>query len=170
MITNTASVIADQTDPTQLNNSSSQTETITAATAIHLQSFAANYGADKNGANRVVLTWKTGGESHNLGFNIYRAENGNRIQLNPSLIAGSALMMRGALPKHSGRTYAWIDPSAGTAGGGYWLEDVDVNGTRTMHGPVFANAATSTQQGDSVGCISGADVQPTEPVAASGSV
>ena len=97
-----------------------------------------------------MLTWKTGGESHNLGFNIYRAENGNRIQLNPSLIAGSALMMRGALPKHSGRTYAWIDPRAGTAGDGYWLEDVDVNGTRTMHGPVFANAATSTQQGDSV--------------------
>ena len=148
VITNTASVNADQTDPIQANNSSSQNETITAATAIHLQSFAAHYGTDKNGANRVVLSWKTGGESHNLGFNIYRAENGNRIQLNPSLIAGSALMMRGALPKHSGRTYAWIDPSAGTAGGGYWLEDVDVNGTRTMHGPVFANAATSTQQGD----------------------
>jgi hypothetical protein len=150
VITNTATVnTTDQTDPNQANNSSSQTETITLATAIHLQSFAASYGPDKNGANRVVLTWKTGGESHNLGFNIYRAENGNRILLNPSLIAGSALMMRGALPKHSGRTYAWIDPFAGSAGGGYWLEDVDVNGTRTMHGPVFANAATSTQQGDS---------------------
>jgi hypothetical protein len=96
-----------------------------------------------------VLTWKTGGESHNLGFNIYRAENGNRILLNPSLIAGSALMMRGALPKHSARTYAWIDPFSGRAGGGYWLEDVDVNGARTMHGPVFANAPTSTQQGES---------------------
>lgn len=149
VITNTASVNADQTDPIPLNNSSSQTETITAATAIHLQSFAAHYGTDKNGANRVVLTWKTGGESHNLGFNIYRAENGNRILLNPSLIAGSALTMRGALPKHSGRTYAWIDSFAGRASGGYWLEDVDVNGTRTMHGPVFANAPTSTQQGDS---------------------
>src|SRR5439155_26704211 len=104
---------------------------------------------NQNGETRVVLSWKTGGESHNLGINIYRAENENRIQLNPALIAGSALMMRGALRQHSGRTYAWIDPSAGNAGGGYWLEDVDVNGTRTMHGPVFANAATSTQQGDS---------------------
>jgi uncharacterized repeat protein (TIGR01451 family) len=150
VITNTASVNADQTDPIPLNNSSSQTETITAATAIHLQSFAASYETDKNGANRVVLTWRTGGESHNLGFNIYRADNGNRILLNPSLIAGSALMMRGALPKHSGRTYAWIDRFARTAGGGYWLEDVDVDGTRAMHGPVFANADTSTQQGDSL--------------------
>ena len=66
-------------------------------------------GTDKNGANRVVLTWKTGGEAHNLGFNVYREQNGNRVRMNPSLIAGSALLMSGALPKHAGRSYAWID-------------------------------------------------------------
>jgi hypothetical protein len=84
--------------------------------------------------------WKTGEEAHNLGFNIYREQNGNRMQLNPSLIAGSALLMRGALPKHSGRTYSWIDPQPARAGGTYWLEDVDVNGTRTMHGPVLVDS------------------------------
>jgi len=141
---NTATVRADQTDPNQANNSSTQTETITAATAIQLQSFAAQLQKSKNGSDRVALLWKTGGESHNLGFNIYREQGGERIQLNSSLIAGSALLMSGALPKHSGKTYSWF-LSAG-AGGAYWLEDVDVNGTRTLHGPVTAEAAASSQQ------------------------
>ena len=51
-----------------------------------------------------MLTWKTGGEAHNLGFNVYREQNGNRVRMNPSVIAGSALLMSGALPKHAGRT------------------------------------------------------------------
>jgi uncharacterized repeat protein (TIGR01451 family) len=142
---NTATVSADQSDPNGANNSSTWPETITAATQIQLQSFSAQVSRDNNGANRVLLLWKTGGESHNLGFNIYREQAGERIQLNSSLIAGSALLMSGALPKHLGKTYSWIDWSAG-AGGDYWLEDVDVNGTRTLHGPVTAEAAASPQQ------------------------
>ncbi|MFZ0309284.1 MAG: C25 family cysteine peptidase [Candidatus Sulfotelmatobacter sp.] len=140
---NTATVSADQTDPNLANNSSTQTETITAATKIGLQFLAAQRSKDKTGSDRVVLFWKTGGEAHNLGFNVYREQNGQRVQLNPSLIAGSALLMRGTLPKHSAKTYSWIDASPG-AGGSYWLEDVDTNGTRTLHGPVPAEAATSS--------------------------
>ncbi len=133
---NTATVVADQTDPNSANNTSTWIETVTAPTKITLQSFSAHSSTDKNGANRVVLTWKTGGESHNLGFNVYRELSGNRVRLNPSVIAGSALLMSGALPKQAGRSYAWIDSSAGVTGTSYWLEDIDVNGTRTMHGPV----------------------------------
>jgi uncharacterized repeat protein (TIGR01451 family) len=147
---NTATVSADQTDPILTNNSSTQTEIITAPTSIRLQSFAAQLSKDKTGANRALLFWKTGGESHNLGFNIYREQNGQRVRLNPSLIAGSALLMRGALPKHSGKTYAWIDSSPGAGSGAYWLEDVDVNGTRTSHGPVTAEAATSQSASDAL--------------------
>ena len=140
IVTNTATVSADQTDPNLANNTSTQSETITAPTRITLQSFSAHFATDKNGANRVVLTWKTGGEAHNLGFNVYREQNGNRVRTNPSMIAGSALLMSGALPKHAGRSYAWIDPSAGVTGASYWLEDIDVNGTRTIHGPVSVSA------------------------------
>ena len=140
MVPNTAAVTADQTDPNQANNSSTWTETITAPTWITLQSFSAHSGIDKNGARRVMLTWKTGGEAHNLGFNVYREQAGNRVRMNPSVIAGSALLMSGALPKHAGRSYAWIDPSAGGLSASYWLEDIDVNGTRTMHGPVSVQA------------------------------
>ncbi len=142
IVTNTATVTLspDQTDPNLSNNTSMQSETITAPTSITLHSFSAHTGNDNNGANRVFLTWKTGGEAHNLGFNVYREQNGNRVRMNPSVIAGSALLMSGALPKHAGRSYAWIDPSAGVTGASYWLEDIDVNGTRTMHGPVSVSA------------------------------
>ena len=140
--TNTASVVADQmTTP----NTSTQIETITAATSIKLESFSAQVGQDKTGANRVVLLWKTGTEVHNLGFNIYREQAGERVRLNSSLVAGSALLMKGALPKHSGRTYTWIDSSVGAGSAPYWLEDVDVNGTRILHGPVSATASGNSQ-------------------------
>ena len=143
--TNTGSVTADQmTTP----NTSTQVETITAATAIKLMSFSAQRGQDKTGATRVLLQWKTGGEAHNLGFNVYREQGGQRIQLNSSLIAGSALLMSGALPKHSGKTYSWIDSSANAGTGLYWLEDVDVNGTRVLHGPVTAQASTGAAPAD----------------------
>ncbi|MGA8440430.1 MAG: C25 family cysteine peptidase, partial [Candidatus Sulfotelmatobacter sp.] len=138
--TNTASVTADQmTSP----NSSTQVETITFATNIKLEFFTAQRGKDTTGANRIVLLWKTGGEAHNLGFNVYRERSGERVPLNPSLIAGSALLMNGALPKHSGRTYRWIDSSSSAASDSYWLEDVDVNGTRTLHGPISPAASGS---------------------------
>jgi uncharacterized repeat protein (TIGR01451 family) len=140
VVSNTATVTADQTDPNTSNNSSTQTETIVAPTSISLQSLEAHSGTDKNGAKRTVVTWKTSAEAHNFGFNVYREQEGNRVRMNPSVIAGSALLMSGALPKHSGRSYAWIDPSAAVAGASYWLEDIDVNGMRTMHGPVSVSA------------------------------
>ena len=132
--TNTATVSATG----QTSASASQTETITAATSVKLKWFTALRGTDKTGASRVILLWKTGEEAHNIGFNVYREQGGERVQLNSSLIAGSALLMRGALPKHSGKTYAWIDSSPDAGSSSYWLEDVDINGTRTLHGPVLA--------------------------------
>jgi len=162
VVSNTAQVSADQTDPNPANNTSTQMETITAPTSVQLQWLAARMVTDKNGANRVLVTWKTGGEAHNLGFNVYRELNGNRARLNPSLIAGSALWMSGALPKHSGKSYNWIDPYASSAGAAYWLEDMDVNGIRTMHGPVSVESAPNV----SSGVQSASDpsrVQPSEP-------
>lgn len=143
MVSNTANVSADQTDPNLTNNTSTWDETVVAATSVKLQSFSAHLSADRNGASHVLLTWKTGGESHNFGFNVYREQNGIRERMNPSLIAGSALLMSGALPQHSGRSYAWLDPSAEITGASYWLEDVDVNGIRTMHGPVSVTGAST---------------------------
>ncbi len=90
------------------------------------------------------MQWKTGGEAHNLGFNVYREQNGERIRINPALIAGSALRMRDASNTHSAKTYAWVDhqPPSGSV---YWLEDVDLNGTRTFHGAAYVQAASSVK-------------------------
>ncbi len=138
IVTNSAMVTADQTDPTPANNIASVTTLVTAPTRIHLQALTAE--ASSQG---VVLRWKTGGELNNLGFNVYREQNGEHIRLNPTLVAGSALMMRGYLEKHAGRSYAWID-SAPTSASTYWLEDIDLNGERTLHGPVSASLTASS--------------------------
>ena len=137
--TNTATVSADQTDPVTTNNTASVGLNILAQTDIKLVSFAAAW----NGGE-VDLQWRTGLEVRNLGFNVYREENGQRVQLNPSLIAGSAVRMRAYLPQHTASTYNWIDP-APVNGGQYWLEDLSISGIRTMHGPVQATGTASAR-------------------------
>ncbi len=129
---NTASVTATEPDPNSANNTATATITIISPTQVSLESFTATQTQDG-----VLLSWKTSGETRNLGFNVYEEnENGARVQLNPSLIAGSALRIRGGLEQHAAKTYGWIDRSAGAGGHFYWLEDVDLQGTRTLHGPV----------------------------------
>jgi hypothetical protein len=103
---------------------------------VKLESFTAS----ANGGE-VNLEWKTGGEAHNLGFNVYREENGQRVPLNPSLIAGSALVFHDSLPQHGAKTYHWMDRSPGVGNNLYWLEDVDLDGTRSWNGPVSPQAA-----------------------------
>jgi uncharacterized repeat protein (TIGR01451 family) len=139
-ITNTASVTAAQNDPNLSNNSSSVTTTIATPTAVKLRWFKAVYsGSD------VILQWKTGGEAHNLGFNVYREQNGERVRINPSLVAGSALRMHDTSSAHSAKTYAWMDHPPANASGVYWLEDVDLNGVRTFHGPSYVQAESGVQ-------------------------
>src|SRR5262249_34384508 len=81
----------------------------------------------------------------NLGFNVYRDVAGQKIKVNSSLIAGSALLMRESVEQHGAKTYGWIDRTPSSSGM-YWLEDVDVNGTRTLHGPVQAEQAAAMAQ------------------------
>lgn len=138
-VSNTATVTATQHDPTPANNTSTLVTTITFTTEVKLENFTA-----VSTANGVLLSWKTGGELRNLGFNVYRDNNGQRTRVNPSLIAGSSLMMRRADPKHSSKSYAWMD-RASTPGASYWIEDIDLNGTRTMHGPVTAQGAGTVE-------------------------
>jgi peptidase C25-like protein/peptidase S24-like protein len=104
-------------------------------TAVKTNSFKAN-----DTGNGVVLSWKTGEEIRNLGFNVYRDSGGTKTKINSSLVAGSALLMRDAAPQHGAKSYAWIDPLP-VPGALYWLEDVDLDGTRTMHGPISAESS-----------------------------
>ena len=136
------------TQPAVFDNT---TVTVDQPTAVRLTGFTAVQDGDE-----VVLRWQTGYEARNLGYNIYREQNGKRVAITPSLVAGSALIAGRQTTLTSGLNYTWYDdlkpaddgrqpaaeskdprsavgqPPAVT----YWLEDVDVDGTRTLHGPI----------------------------------
>jgi uncharacterized repeat protein (TIGR01451 family) len=141
---NTAVVNSATPDPILSNNTATITTLIEFPNAVRMGGFTA-----AQTANGVLLSWDTGGELHNLGFNVYRDVAGEKVRLNPSLIAGSSLLMREALEQHAAKTYGWIDHSA-DAGGLYWLEDVDLSGTRTMHGPVSTQGVAAVPRGQAM--------------------
>ncbi len=132
---NTAIVSSPTSDPDLRNNSSIAITAIQAPTAVDISSFEAFQQTD----GTVVLEWRTHEESRNLGFHIYREGNSGKQRITPSLVAGSALLLRGSKPQHAAKFYRWVDTQA-SSGASYWIEDVDVNGTRTMHGPAHVEA------------------------------
>jgi len=140
--TNTATVSATTGDPNLTNNTSSSISTIAAPTAVQLVSFRAAPLPEGG----VLLEWKTREEVRNLGFNVYREDSTGRHRLNPSLIAGSALMLRGGLPQHAAKSYQWIDSVASSPASAYWLEDVDLSGAKISHGPAEITGPVSPQR------------------------
>jgi len=85
---------------------------------------------------KVVLSWKTSYELRNLGFNVYRQVSGAALEkINPYLIAGTALQ-HAAKPVRAPTSYRWRDSYEGAGFVQYYLEDIDVHGTRTLHGPI----------------------------------
>ena len=88
--------------------------------------------------NGVSLRWRTGFEVDNLGFNIYREENGRRVRVNPQLIAGSALMVGANTALGAGKSYAWFDNAPPGNGTQYYIESFDLNGASALHGPIGA--------------------------------
>jgi uncharacterized repeat protein (TIGR01451 family) len=140
--TNTATISSTTTDPNTSNNSSSSLSTILSPTAVQLASF---HALPRQGGG-VLLEWKTREEIRNLGFNVYRLDGASRVRLNPSIIAGSALLIRGGRPQHAAKTYQWFDPN-GTPQSAYELDDVDLNGTRTSHGPVSMDVSAAPRSG-----------------------
>jgi hypothetical protein len=111
---------------------------------------APDSAAVKNRSTGVTLNWRTGFETDSLGFNVYRNEGGQRIQVNPSLIAGSALLAGGRTLFTAGNSYTWTD-AKGQPGMSYWLEELDLSGKNTWYGPVLAigNPADSVPFADS---------------------
>jgi hypothetical protein len=98
-------------------------------TIITLSSFTATPKAGK-----VILQWSTSSEIDNAGFNLYRSEseNGEYIKINLSLIPAQGSSTQGA-------SYESVDKDVKNRKTYYYkLEDIDLNGTSTMHGPVSA--------------------------------
>jgi hypothetical protein len=99
----------------------------------------------------VIVEWTTESEVNLAGFNVYRSESldGPYVRLNNTLIPASPDPIAGA-------SYSYADSTA-RAGVTYYykLEDVELDGTATMHGPI-----TVVAQGESA-------VRPSPAVLAS---
>jgi Peptidase family C25 len=107
-------------------------------TDVALVSFkATRYG------DRVLLEWQTGYEVNNVGFNVYREKNGNLEAVTPEPVAGSALIAGPGTTLRAGFAYSWWDegnadcglPIADCQDTRYWIEDIDLSGLTTVHGP-----------------------------------
>ena len=88
----------------------------------------------------VIVEWTTESEFDLAGFNVYRSEKpgGSFLRLNDALIpASSDPVVRGR--------YVYTDTTA-VAGGTYYykLEDVELDGNSTMHGPIELAAPDHT--------------------------
>ena len=104
-------------------------DVICETTLIKLSSFAATPKSEK-----VILQWNTESEIDNAGFNIYRAtaEDGEYIKINSALIAAEGSSTQGT-------NYEFIDYGLKNGKTYYYkLEDIDLNGSGTLHGPVSA--------------------------------
>ena len=107
----------------------STTTTTTPATLINLSSFTATPKFSK-----VIIQWSTEAEIDNAGFNLYRAESedGEYIKINDSLIPAQGSSTQGT-------SYEYVDNGLQNRKTYFYkLEDIDFNGTSTMHGPVSA--------------------------------
>ena len=97
-------------------------------TVITLSSFTATPGAGK-----IIIQWSTESEIDNAGFNLYRseAEKGEYTKINKALIPAQGNV--------GGAAYEYEDKGARNGKTYYYkLEDIDLSGTSTMHGPVSA--------------------------------
>jgi hypothetical protein len=109
--------------------------TIKDPTAITLLSFTAHPAID-----HVTLTWETGTEVDNAGFNLHRAtaEAGPYTKLNDTLIPPEDNAVSGA-------SYTYTDTDVVKGMTYYYkLEDVDIYGVSTFHGPVPATAGVQS--------------------------
>ena len=97
--------------------------------AVRLVSFTATPLIDG-----IRLDWETATEIDNLGFNLYRATSPNAepVRLNGTLIPSQAP------GSPFGAHYTWLDQVVRRGVTYYyWLEDVDIHGFTTRHGPVM---------------------------------
>jgi hypothetical protein len=96
-------------------------------TLIQLSSFTAAAKAGK-----IILSWTTESEIDNAGFNIYRSltKEGEYRRVNSTLIPASGSPFQSAAYEFADKnTTPWKTYY-------YKLEDIDINGKSTLHGPV----------------------------------
>ncbi|HEY2093393.1 MAG TPA: C25 family cysteine peptidase [Thermoanaerobaculia bacterium] len=148
IIPNSDTVTYNETDTYTANDPSSDSVTVLAVTLVKM--FKMDATQSKKAAN---VTWSTSFEQDNLGFYVWRQDaSGNRVKIAPHIIAGSALLNKGHFA--GGRSYRFADKNVPDGFVQYYIEDVDLKGTHTMHGPITPRLVSST---------AGSDVTDSDP-------
>lgn len=109
-------------------------------TAVTLASFEATPQNAPQGGAAILVTWETAMELDHVGFNLYRstAAAGPYTQRNTTLIP----------PQFPGEvmggSYEWRDTDVQPGVTYYYkLEDIDIKGVRTVHGPISTVSVTA---------------------------
>jgi hypothetical protein len=123
----------------KFNGTAQNSTTYMVATAGPLAVTLASFDAQGQ-ADRVVVTWETVSEINNAGFTLYRglqADGSDR-----ALLANVASQAPGST---LGAAYSYEDLAVQPGDTyWYWLEDVDLAGATTLHGPVSATVQAPT--------------------------
>jgi hypothetical protein len=99
-----------------------------APTAVTLKSFTAT-----RTPRGVLLKWRTAAEVQTLGFNVYREQHGKRVRINRVQVPAASLRGR------TSAAYSLLDRvPASTKAARYWLQAIEMGGSRTWYGPAAA--------------------------------
>ena len=94
--------------------------------SVSLESFTATYTRGS-----VLIQWTTLAEIDNVGFRILRQREGGK------LLAITRSLIPAAGSEVSGATYRFVDDAVQPPGAiSYYLEDIDLHGQATRHGPI----------------------------------
>ena len=104
----------------------------------------ASFSASTTGAGApVVIAWETVSEVDNVGFHVYRADANGGIG---AKVNGGIIPAKGS--ETSGASYELLDVALEPGETrSYILEDVDVNGVATLHGPVSVSSGNDGGNG-----------------------
>ena len=96
------------------------------------------FAAVRTSSGNAHIGWLTSAEVDTAGFNIYRSPAStwrfNSLPDTAELVNTALIPAKGS--GFSGAVYRWLDHGTLAAEQHiYWLEDIDINGASTMHGP-----------------------------------
>ena len=112
----------------------------------------------------TLIAWQTGYEIDALGFNVYREQGGQRVQLNASLLTAKGIAGGG------GYSYQFADAASADPSRTYWVEEVRFSLDSDWYGPVGIIAGPACDTGTKAvltGPTYGTSGSPTPVVASS---
>jgi hypothetical protein len=113
------------------------------------------------GPTGVLIEWRTPFELDDLGFNVYREQDGVRTQVNPAIIARSAMVAGQGTSSYYPNQ--WFD-AEGNLNSRYYLEDIDLKGAKTLSrpfAPLWSDSLPKSQQAKTISEVSAAQALAT---------